>query len=134
MKPIFPKLIVAISAAISLSACVTTDANGVRHNTAHRTAISGERTRVGFAYYIAPDCSVISIPSAKIVKEPQHGRIESVRETGYPRGTGERRKCNSTKVSGLAGYYTSDKGFAGKDSLTARISTGNGTVSETVST
>ena len=121
-----PLTILAFGAA--LSSCVSTNADGVRQIKDHAVAVSGERTRIGHDWDLNPDCSMRTKPLVRVVEAPKHGRLAISQEDVFP--TRKDGKCNSTKVLGNAQYYTSDRGFVGKDSFVTRHSYGSGFVQD----
>ncbi len=117
---------------IGLSSCVTTNAEGVRQVELQRVAVSGERTKVGFAGSVNPDCSVRTLPKSSVLEPPKHGKIEIVHEDVFPNAKGDYTKCNRTRVLGTVAYYTAAKGFIGKDRIVVRTSFSDGKVSDAV--
>lgn len=115
MNRAFIPFILVMFAAISLSSFDKAYASYVR------TVFSGERSKIDFAYdfayHIDGDCSMYVSPSVQILKPPEHGKMESLREYGYPPEQGGFEKCSGNRVLGLASYYTPDEGFTGRDSV-----------------
>ena len=124
-----PLTIVVIGAA--LSSCASTNVDGVRQIDDRALAVSGERTRIGRDWNLNPDCSVRTKPLVRVLEPPKHGKLAIVQEDVFPaRKDG---KCGSTKVLGNAQYYTSDRGFVGKDRIVTRHSYDSGGVQDVTS-
>lgn len=128
MKRQFIPFILVMLFATLLSSLSKANDNAVEHYEQRRTLFSGERRNIYFAYHIADDCSMYSLPNVQILKPPRHGKMVPIPEEDYPRERDEYEKCNTTKVLGLAAYYTPEQGFSGRDSFTTRFSYGNGIV------
>lgn len=129
----FNQLAIGIMAVSSLSSCVTVSPDGVKRVEFNKVVVSGERTREGVAWLIKPDCSMQSIPTVRVVEPPKHGKLVIVKESVFPTtAKGIYSKCKAVKVQGSVGYYTSDKGYLGMDSLTVRVSYGNGRIEDSV--
>ncbi len=93
--------------------------------------MSGIRTKIGQHYHINNDCTPAQMPPTVVVQSPAHGKIEIVKEKIFPKSNGPLARCGSVKVPGLAGYYTSKPGFAGKDQFTLRAPVGDGKIADT---
>jgi len=132
MRKAFLLSIVAMSFNAVLAGCTTVTADGLTRYEKNVSVASGERTRLGVAFLINPDCSMTAVPEVRIREAPKHGKVESVRELAFPNGKGEYKKCNGTKVPATVGYYTPDEGFVGKDRVVVRTSYKNGVVDEGV--
>ncbi|WP_245313636.1 hypothetical protein [Rhizobium sp. R635] len=104
---------------IPLSSCTTTS-DGFRRQSQSITARSGVRTLVAKNWHIDDDCRHIDYPAIDIVEQPKHGRLEIVHEPLFPKLVGKVSKCETTKVNGVVGYYTADKGYTGSDRLVIR--------------
>ncbi|PZM15005.1 hypothetical protein [Rhizobium tubonense] len=114
-------------AIASLSGCVTY-VDGVKQTSGKKVAVSGERTLTGRTWLIKPDCTLSRIPNVRVTQPPKHGHVEIVQEELYPSyDSGDFKKCNTVKVMGIRGYYTSNTNYIGPDSYTARTSYGDGT-------
>ena len=124
-----PVAILALGAA--LSGCVTKDADGIWQKKDLSIVVSGERTRIGRDWDLNLDCSVRAKPLVRVLGAPKHGRVETTQEVVFP--SRKDGKCNSTKVLGNAQYYTSDRGFIGKDRVVTRHSYGSGGVQDVTS-
>jgi hypothetical protein len=132
MKKAFILSVATMCASAALTSCTTTGPDGLSHYQRNISVASGERTKIGVAFSLNPDCSAKVVPEVRIREAPKHGNVESLRELAFPHGKGEYKKCNGTKVPTTVGYYTSDKGFVGKDRIVIRTSDKNGIVTEGV--
>ncbi|MBY5391031.1 hypothetical protein [Rhizobium leguminosarum] len=122
----------AMSVGAVLAGCTTTGPDGLKRYQKNITVASGERTKLGAAFSLNPDCTAKAVPEVRIREAPKHGKVESLRELAFPNSKGEYKKCASTKVIATVGYYTPDKGFVGKDRVVVRTSYRNGVVDEGV--
>ncbi|AIC27873.1 hypothetical protein IE4771_CH02775 [Rhizobium etli bv. mimosae str. IE4771] len=102
-----------------LSSCTTTPESS-RRQSLSITAQSGIRTLVAKNWHIDDDCRHIDYPAINIVERPKHGRLEIVHEPLFPKLDGKASKCETIKVNGVVGYYTSDPGYTGRDRLVIR--------------
>ena len=132
MKKAFILSVATICVSAALASCTTTGPDGLERHQKNITVASGERTRLGVAYSLNPDCSAKAVPEVRVREAPKHGNVESLRELAFPNGKGEYKKCSSTKVPATVGYYTPEKGFVGKDRVVVRTSYKNGVVDEGV--
>jgi hypothetical protein len=120
-----------VPAALCLTGCVT-QSDGVGRSVDHSRALSGERTKMGQAYDLNPDCTVAFVPSERLIVPPRHGKVEIVKAdvfSNYKSAPG--KKCNTLRTKGVEEYYTSAAGYGGSDSYTIRTSYGNGKIVET---
>lgn len=94
-----------------------------------RYAVAGSRTRISFITNIAPDCSPIQMRT-RIALKPSRGAVETESSHGFPSYPKDnpRSKCNSTRVSGVAVYYTPAQDFSGTDTLEVAAISENGTM------
>jgi hypothetical protein len=89
---------------------------------------SGERTRVGTAFHLNPDCSSGGKITVRVVDNPNKGIAEVVDERGftsYAKDT-QTYKCNERESQITAIYYKSMDGFKGKDRFTVEMFFANG--------
>jgi Domain of Unknown Function with PDB structure (DUF3857)/Transglutaminase-like superfamily len=88
-----------------------------------RVAVAGQQLRVAFLYDLNPDCSLIGIPTVRIVEEPKSGLVKVDKDAGFPGfpANNPRFKCNSARTDGAVIYYTPNTGFTGADSITVDI-------------
>ncbi|TDW16582.1 hypothetical protein EV128_13434 [Rhizobium azibense] len=125
-------LVAATSVIASFASCTTSSPDGLRRHRAHRSVVSGERTKIGAAWNLNPDCSAKTVPDVRVRQAPRHGKLENLRELAFPSATDEYEKCNGIKIPAVVGYYTSEKGFVGKDRIVVRTSYKDGNVDEQV--
>ena len=50
-----------------------------------RVAVADQLLRVGFFYDLNPDCTLIGVPTVRIVEPPKSGRAAIEKATGFPR-------------------------------------------------
>jgi hypothetical protein len=88
-----------------------------------RVAIADQRLQVAFLYDINPDCSVIGVPTVRIVEQPKSGKAAIENGTGFPAfpANNPRSKCNQSRNDGAIISYTPDPGYTGADSITVDI-------------
>jgi hypothetical protein len=94
----------------------------------NKVASSGERTRVGIAYDLNPDCTPTGELRIRLVEPPKNGVAEIVKEQGvtrYPKDS-QMNKCNEKLSDIQAFYYQSQDGFKGKDRFTTEGFSHNG--------
>lgn len=116
-----------------LSACTTTE--NVKTTKLTLNTLNGKAVRVGSAWHINPDCTVLAVPDVKVLQPPAHGKLSIEKAATFPKSNSEiYRKCNSHKVMGRVTYYTPDKGFTGKDRMKLRVSYINGVFDDGVIT
>jgi hypothetical protein len=85
---------------------------------AARTVTSGERQRVGFFYYLNPDCTFGGYMVVRIITPPVHGELSTERGvdyTSFPKEN-QRYQCNLKQSPGIYVYYKSNSGYLGTDS------------------
>ncbi|WP_454849112.1 hypothetical protein [Rhizobium binxianense] len=106
---------------VSLTACETTSADGVKHTSVKKTVAAGQRTKLAGAWQVKPDCSADPAPQIRLLEPPKHGNVDIVHEPVF---TNPKRppKCGSKKVQGTAVYYTGNTGYAGSDKFVTRSS------------
>jgi hypothetical protein len=88
-----------------------------------RVAIADKPLEVAFLYDINPDCSVIGVPTVRIVEKPKSGQVTIENGTGFPAfpSTNSRSKCNQSRNDGAIISYIPDPGYTGADSITVDI-------------
>jgi hypothetical protein len=88
-----------------------------------RVAIADQTLQVVFLYDINPDCSVIGLPSVRIVEQPKSGKVAVEKGTGFPAfpANNSRFKCNSNRAEGMIISYTPNPGYTGADSIVTDI-------------
>lgn len=92
------------------------------------TVLSGDRTNVGKAYDLNPDCNPTGTITARLIEKPKNGLAEIVNERGFTNFPKETQvyKCNEKESDIINFYYTSNEGFKGKDRLTIETFFPNG--------
>ncbi len=92
------------------------------------TVPSGERTRVGKAFDLNPDCSSGGKITARLIEKPADGLAEIVNERGFTEYEKDAQayKCNEKESDITKFYYTSNGGFKGKDGFTVEVFYPNG--------
>ena len=80
--------------------------------TAVRTVASGERQRIGFFYYVNPDCTSGGYMTVRIITPPAHGELTTDRGVDYTNFPEEnqRYQCNLIKSPVINVYYKSNFG------------------------
>ncbi|WP_271023074.1 hypothetical protein [Rhizobium sp. RCAM05973] len=128
MIPVSLSFVSAI-AALSLTGCVTTSVDGVKQRPHNQVVTSGKREKIGQSWHLNPDCSVSRLPTARVIEEPQHGKVSVVNQKGLvATAKGQFARCNSLRLPVTAIYYQSAPGYVGSDKLVARVSYGDGYV------
>jgi hypothetical protein len=88
-----------------------------------RVAIADKPLQLAFLYDMNPDCSVIGVPTVRIVEQPKSGKATIENGTGFPAfpASNPRSKCNQSRSDGAIISYTPDPGYTGADSITVDI-------------
>jgi hypothetical protein len=88
-----------------------------------RVAAVDQPLRVAFLYDVNPDCSVIGMPTVRVVEQPKSGKVTVENGTGFPGfpANNVRSKCNSNRVDGMVLSYIPNPGYAGTDSVLVDI-------------
>ncbi len=81
------------------------------------TVVPGKQSQVGFFYALEPDCSSRGQGDTRLIKKPEHGSVEILEGSSFPRYPENSPwfQCNKVKVPGTLVMYKSEDGFAGKD-------------------
>jgi hypothetical protein len=124
-------LVLTISAA--LSSCVTTNADGVKQYSFQKTAVSGDRLKISRVAIVKRDCNMRTLAEMRVIDPPQHGRVDIVHEKVEGKFSGDYRLCTGKEVMGTVAYYTSQKGYIGRDKVVIRASSDDGIVRDYVS-
>jgi len=84
-----------------------------------RVVASGKDTDLGFYTALYPDCTVHDIPILRVVKQPEHGSVETLETISFPNYTKKSPsyKCNQQKTKGVLLTYKSAQKFLGKDAF-----------------
>jgi hypothetical protein len=56
---------------------------GQESQTFTRTVASGAKQRIGFFAALNPDCTASGDVNVRVIKQPEHGTVETVATTGY---------------------------------------------------
>jgi hypothetical protein len=74
-----------------------------------RVVPSGKKSQLGFFTSLHADCTSRGDADIRIIKQPEHGSIETVPTTSFPGYAKEhvRYKCNQHKVKGVQVNYKS---------------------------
>jgi hypothetical protein len=75
--------------------------------------------RIGFFYWLNPDCSSAGNVNVRITKQPEHGSTETVTTSNFPFFSKDnvRARCNEHKVRGIQLNYKSAEKYVGNDEL-----------------
>jgi hypothetical protein len=84
-----------------------------------RVVASGTNTRIGFFYWLNPDCSSGGNVNVRVTKQPEHGSTEAVPTSNFPFFAKDnvRARCNEHKVRGVQLNYKSAEKYVGNDEL-----------------
>ena len=99
-------------------------------NVAIRGAISGEKQKIQFIYFINPDCTSAGLVKISVTEVPAHGSVTTEPLSDFPAFEKEnvRFVCNTRRVAGLQVFYQSEPGFVGSDKLTIDVVYPNGLI------
>jgi hypothetical protein len=88
-----------------------------------RVAVRDQRLRVATLFDLNPDCSVIGMPTVRILEPSKNGSVTVEKGTGFPNypASNSRSKCNSNTVDGEVIFYMPGSGYAGSDSVLVEI-------------
>jgi hypothetical protein len=94
-----------------------------------RVAVRDQRLRVATLYDLNPDCSVIGIPTVRILESSKNGGIIVEKGSGFPSypANNSRAKCNSNAVDGEVIFYMPEPGYVGADAVLVEIIYPDGT-------
>jgi hypothetical protein len=81
-----------------------------------RVVPSGTNQRIGFFYWLNPDCSSAGNVNVRVTKQPEHGSTETVTTSNFPFFSKDnvRAKCNEHKVRGVQRNYKSAEKYTGQ--------------------
>jgi RecJ-like exonuclease len=90
---------------------------GLEAQTYSRFVASGAKQRIDFYTSVNPDCSATGDVTVRVTKQPEHGTVETVTTTHYPRYAKEnvRSNCNQHKVKGTLVNYKAAEKYTGSD-------------------
>jgi hypothetical protein len=85
-----------------------------------RVAVQDQKLRITILFSLNPDCSVIGIPTARILETPKSGAVTVEKATGFPNFPigNSYVKCNDKSTDGEAVFYMPNPGYVGPDSVT----------------
>ena len=110
---------VKLLAALAMSTLTAAACYGqtIPPQTVTPTAAPGKQSQVGFFYALEPDCSTRGQGDTRLIKKPEHGSVEFVQGSSFPRypENSEWFQCNKVKAPGTLVMYKSEDGFTGKD-------------------
>ena len=88
-----------------------------------RTAVQDQRLRVATLFDLNPDCSVIGIPTVRILESSKNGNVTVEKGTGFPNypATNSRSKCNGNAADGQVIFYMPEAGYVGADAVMVEI-------------
>ncbi len=81
------------------------------------------KIEIDFIYALNADCSLIGLPTARVIGQPSNGNVAVENGTGFSNFPPEnqRYECNKRKSDGVSIFYEPRQGFAGADSITLDI-------------
>jgi hypothetical protein len=93
-----------------------------------RVVASGAKQRIGFFHALHPDCTASGDVTLRVIKQPEHGAVDTIATTNYPTYPKEniRSKCNEHKVKGMQINYKSAEKYVGSDELELLVLFPNG--------
>ena len=88
-----------------------------------RVAVADQPLRVAFLYDLNPDCSLIGVPTVRILEPPKSGQVTVEKGAGFPAFPAKnlRSKCNADRTDGAVMTYVPNSGYKGTDSVVADI-------------
>jgi hypothetical protein len=94
-----------------------------------RTAVQDQRLRMATLFDLNPDCSVIGIPTVRILEPPKSGTVSVEKGNGFPSfpENSSRAKCNAGSVDGEFVFYMPKPGYVGSDSVMVEVIYPDGT-------
>ncbi len=77
------------------------------------------KIQIDFIYALNADCSLIGLPTARVIGQPSNGNVAVENGTGFSNFPPEnqRYECNKRKSDGVSIFYEPRQGFAGADSI-----------------
>ena len=78
-----------------------------------RVAVADQRLRLAFLYDLNPDCSLVGVPTVRILEPPKSGQATVEKDTGFPSFSANniRSKCNGDRIDGAAISYPPNAGY-----------------------
>jgi len=97
-----------------------------------RIAVRDQKLRVATLFDLNPDCSVIGIPTVRILEPSKNGSVTFENGSGFPNypASNSRVKCNASSVDAELIFYMPGSGYVGVDSVTVEIIYPDGTASK----
>jgi hypothetical protein len=94
-----------------------------------RVVARDQKLRVATLFDLNPDCSVIGIPTVRILESSKNGGIIVEKGSGFPNfpANNSRSKCNSNAVDGEVIFYMPESGYVGADAVLVEIIYPDGT-------
>jgi hypothetical protein len=88
-----------------------------------RVAVRDQKLRVATLFDINPDCSVVGIPTVRVLDPSKKGSVTFEKGTGFPSypANNSRAKCNANSVDSELIFYMPEPGYVGPDSVTVEI-------------
>lgn len=88
-----------------------------------RVAVRDQKLRVATLLDLNPDCSVVGIPTVRILDPSKKGSVTFEKGAGFPNypTNNARAKCNTSSVDGELIFYMPESGYVGSDSVTVEI-------------
>jgi hypothetical protein len=103
--------------ALGILSSSTFAQDGLEKKQFTRVVASGTNQRIGFFYWLNPDCSSGGNVNVRITKQPEHGSTETTTTSNFPFFAKDnvRAKCNEHKVRGVQLNYKSAEKYVGND-------------------
>jgi hypothetical protein len=91
-------------------------AEGLQRLQLARTVPSGTNQRIAFVTSLNPDCTSEGDINVRVIKQPEHGKVEIASTAHFPSFSKEsnRYKCTQHKVKGVLVNYKAEK-YVGED-------------------
>jgi hypothetical protein len=88
-----------------------------------RTAVRDQKLRVATLFDLNPDCSVIGIPTVRILESSKNGGVIVEKGSGFPNypANNSRSKCNSNAADGEVIFYMPEAGYVGADAVMVEV-------------
>jgi hypothetical protein len=93
-------------------------AEGLQRLQFARTVPSGTNQRIEFVTSLNPDCTSNGDINVRVIKQPEHGKVEIASTAHFPSFSKEsnRYKCTQHKVKGVLVNYKAEK-YVGEDAF-----------------
>jgi hypothetical protein len=105
---------------------------GQRNETITRIVASGGKRRLDFYTSLNPDCTMSGDINVRVIKQPEHGTVDTVVATEYAHYPKEniRSKCNQHRVKGILVNYKAAEKYTGSDDFDLLVLYPHGTAWE----